>query len=282
MTRAQRFAAVTAVATFILLCVGGLVNPTGSSLACPEPTLICNGSLFPDMVGGVLFEHGHRLVAMTVGLMTCVLGVLLWREGKGRQGALAVALVVAQGLLGAVTVRYKLPPAVSITHLAVSMAFFCYVIALAIPQKRAIPAGLHARMGAAAALVYAQVILGGLVRHSHAATACADEIPLCFGQLWPLGMPFAQQIHMAHRLFALVAGAAAFYVGLVAARRLTGRLRAVALAVPAIVVVQIGLGVWTVLTLKGLVPVELHLAVGALLLAATATLALATRAEEPA
>ena len=67
--RARRFALAAANATFLLILVGGLVNPTGSSLACPDWPL-CHGSAFPPMVGGILYEHSHRLAATTVGLTT--------------------------------------------------------------------------------------------------------------------------------------------------------------------------------------------------------------------
>lgn len=83
---AHRFAILAAAATFVLLVIGGTVNPTGSSLACPEPTLVCNGQLFPPMVGGVFYEHGHRLAAMTVGLLQIILTVLLLRRRKDSKG----------------------------------------------------------------------------------------------------------------------------------------------------------------------------------------------------
>ena len=73
----HRFAKLAAAATFVLLVIGGTVNPTGSSLACPEPTMVCHGQLFPPMVGGVLYEHGHRLAAMSVGLLQIALTLLL-------------------------------------------------------------------------------------------------------------------------------------------------------------------------------------------------------------
>src|SRR6478752_8089771 len=78
----HRFAKLSAAATFVLLVIGGTVNPTGSSLACPEPTLVCHGQLFPPMVGGVFYEHGHRLAAMTVGILQICLTVLLLRRRK--------------------------------------------------------------------------------------------------------------------------------------------------------------------------------------------------------
>ena len=82
----HRFAQLVAACTFLLLVVGGTVNATGSSLACPEPTLLCHGEIFPQMTGGVLFEHGHRLVAMSVGLLQIVLTVLLIRRRRELRG----------------------------------------------------------------------------------------------------------------------------------------------------------------------------------------------------
>jgi heme A synthase len=274
--RVQRFAAATAVATFFLLLVGGLVNPTGSSLACPDWPL-CYGSPFPPMVGGILYEHSHRLFATGVGVLTVILTVFLWRAGQRGKALLAISVIVLQGVLGGLTVLLKLPAPVSMAHLALSMAFFVYLIALARPPATLVPASTHRGLVLAAALVYAQIVLGAVVRHTHSALACTTELPLCFGQLWPATAPYQAQLHMAHRLFAVVVAVVASVIAVGATRRLGGRLRLVALAVPVLLLVQIGLGVWTVLTLKALVPVELHLAVGALLLGATAFLALATR-----
>ena len=87
----HRIAKLAAGATFILLVIGGTVNPTGSSLACPEPTFVCHGQLFPPMVGGVLYEHGHRLAAMTVGLLQIALTVLLLRRSIRVSGGAAAS-----------------------------------------------------------------------------------------------------------------------------------------------------------------------------------------------
>src|SRR5689334_8474851 len=93
----HRFAKLSAAATFVLLVIGGTVNPTGSSLACPEPTLVCHGQLFPPMVGGVFYEHGHRLAAMTVGFLQIALTYLLLKRGMRRLGLVLLGLVIAQG-----------------------------------------------------------------------------------------------------------------------------------------------------------------------------------------
>jgi heme A synthase len=281
MTRVHRFAVATCAATFVLLLVGGMVNPTGSSLACPDWPL-CHGQVFPRMVGGVLFEHTHRLVATAVGLMTVVLAVLLSRRRRGKLGLLAVAMVVAQGVLGGLTVLLKLPPEISIAHLALSMAFFALTVYIAwitrpAPAAAAVttPPGVRVGLVIAAACVYLQIVLGAVVRHLHAALACLDDVPLCYGQLWPTNS-YMPQIHMAHRLFAVVAGVVVIVASLRAAPQLRGWPRKLAIAAPVLVVLQIGLGVLTVLSMKAIAEVEAHLGVGVLLLLTTVLLALAT------
>ena len=79
----HRFAVATAVATYLLILIGGLVHGTGSSLACPDwPT--CYGSLMPKMEGGVLVEHSHRLAAGTVVILTLALAAMLTRRARTR------------------------------------------------------------------------------------------------------------------------------------------------------------------------------------------------------
>src|SRR5215471_18489032 len=133
-TARHRFAVLTAGATVVLLFLGGLVTSTGSALAVPDWPLSF-GQVFPPMVGGVLFEHSHRLAAALVGCLTIVLA--LWTViGDGRPavralGLLALLAVVLQGVLGGVTVLYRLPLAVSVIHACLAQAFFCLTVALA-------------------------------------------------------------------------------------------------------------------------------------------------------
>ena len=270
------FAAATAAATFVLLLVGGLVNPTGSSLACPDWPL-CHGSAFPEMKGGVLYEHSHRLVATGVGLMTVILGALLLRDRRRGLALAAVGLVVLQGVLGGITVLLKLPAVVSIAHLGLSMAFFSFLIYLATgASERArpieAPRGAATLVGLAALAVWVQIVLGGVMRHSGSAFACAAEIPFCAGQLWPADGTLQMQIHMTHRIFGVVAGLLALVAALSVARRARW-----AFVIPVLVVAQIALGVLTVTSMVHLHVVETHLGVGALLLAACVRLALQVR-----
>jgi heme a synthase len=142
----HRFAKLAAGATAILLIIGGTVNPTGSSLACPEPTLVCHGQLFPPMVGGVLYEHGHRLAAMTVGFLQIALTILLLRRTSMKGLAwLLLGMVIAQGGLGAITVKYKLPWFVSTAHLLLGMSYFATLIYTAFRTRPAPSAARRAR-----------------------------------------------------------------------------------------------------------------------------------------
>jgi len=277
-----RLAQVTAVATFLLLVIGGLVHATGSSLACPDWPL-CYGQFFPAMEGGVLFEHGHRLAALTVAVLTGWLAVTAFqrrREVSVRAlAAGAVLLVLVQASLGAVTVLWKLPLLVSSAHLATSMAFFSVVVALAwrlappSDAAQAAPAGARLLAGLAAATVYLQIVLGALVRHSGSGLACGTEAVLCQGTVWPLGGP--AQLQMLHRMAGVAAALLSAAAGAVALRGGNARSRRAAALAPALALVQVGLGAWTVWSLISVPVVSLHLAVGALLLADTLTLFLA-------
>jgi heme A synthase len=269
--REHRFAIATALATFVLLIVGSLVHGTGSSLACPDWPL-CYGSFFPKMENGVEYEHTHRLVATGVGSMTVILAVLLFlRKDRGLRlfGIGAALLVVFQGVLGGITVLYKLPRAISIAHLMTSMCFFSLTIVIALRTAPSLPAAspdvarLRRPLGIAWGVVLAQIVLGGLVRHTASGLACLD-VPLCHGSLWPAIAP--EQVQMIHRFGAVIAGVVAIAVALRVRSRATGALRVLALVPVFLVFVQIGLGVASVLSLLNLTTITTHLAVGALLL----------------
>jgi len=117
----HRLAVVTACATYALLIVGGLVHATGSSLACPDwPT--CHGTFMPKMEHGVEYEHTHRLVAGFVAILTTIQSALLLFDRRYRPlRALAIAapvMVLAQALLGGLTVLLKLPTAITLSKIA--------------------------------------------------------------------------------------------------------------------------------------------------------------------
>src|SRR5881296_3279954 len=282
----HRLAAATAAATFVLLFVGGLVTSTGSGLAVPDWPLSF-GQVFPPMVGGVLFEHGHRLVAALVGCLTLVLA--LWiAVGEPRPmvraaGLLALFAVVLQGVLGGVTVLYKLPLAVSVTHACLAQAFFCLTVALTIvtgagwtaAQARDVSPRLARLAAFTTGLVFVQLVLGALMRHMGAGLAIPD-FPLAFGRLVPpLTTPYIT-VHFAHRVGALaVAAAVAVTVGAVLRDATAGLwLRRPALLAAGLVLVQLTLGALVIWSGRAVLPTTTHLVVGAALLATCLVLAL--------
>src|SRR5262249_50287576 len=124
-----------AICTGVLIFAGGLVTSTGSGLAVPDWPL-SYGQLMPPMVGNVRFEHGHRMVASTVGFLTVVLAIwLAKREPRAwvrKLGWIALAAVVLQGLLGGLTVKMLLPAPISVAHGTLGQTFFCIVASIAL------------------------------------------------------------------------------------------------------------------------------------------------------
>jgi heme a synthase len=175
------FAVFTAGCTFLLIIAGALVTGNDAGLSVPDWPLSF-GSLMPPMIGGIVYEHSHRMVASFVGLLTIILALWLWRreprEPVRRLGWFALGAVVTQGILGGITVLYFLPVPVSVMHACLAQAFFCMVSALALvtssswkqlqsPISRELN-GISMRQLCAltTGTVYLQLILGAMLRHS--------------------------------------------------------------------------------------------------------------------
>ena len=133
----HRFAVFVAVVTFFLIIAGALVTSNDAGLSVPDwPTSF--GSLYkiPHLVGGVKFEHTHRMIAQFVGLLSIILAVWTWRADPRRWmkylGLTALGLVITQGILGGITVLFYLPPAVSSAHAALAQTFFCVAVLIAL------------------------------------------------------------------------------------------------------------------------------------------------------
>ena len=271
----HRFAVGTACATLFLIVAGGLVTSTESGLSVPDWPL-SYGRLMPPMVGGIFYEHGHRMVATAVGLATVVLAIwLARREPRAwvrRLGWAALAAVVAQGVLGGLTVIFLLPTSISVAHACLAQTFFCIVVTLAVvtsPRWRdgRFPGAVSvSRTGAiAVAAIFAQLLIGAVMRHDRAGLAIPD-FPLALGRLVPPISSFAVGIHFAHRVWALVvAGCVAACLASAVRSRRSGLARTGAV-LAGLVLVQIALGAATVLSRKAVPIATAHVATGALLL----------------
>ena len=177
------FAVFTACCTFLLIIAGALVTGNDAGLAVPDWPL-SYGSLTPPMIGGIFYEHGHRMVASFVGFLTVILAFWLWKRDDRafvrRLGWIALAVVVTQGILGGITVLFFLPAPISVMHACLAQAFFCIVSSLALltseSWKRSASGvagdvkGVSVRQLSVwtVAAVYAQLILGAALRHSKA------------------------------------------------------------------------------------------------------------------
>ena len=144
--REYRLAVATAVAAIALVVIGGLVDPAGASLACPDWPL-CQGEALPALSGRVLVEHGHRIAALVVAVLTAAVALLVLRNRRDpsvrRLAIAAVALVGAQAALGAFAVVFALPLAARLGHLVTAMLFFAAVVHLAARLRPAAPATAH-------------------------------------------------------------------------------------------------------------------------------------------
>jgi heme A synthase len=273
------------IATAVGLCTLGLCIGT-----LPRRLWLLLCGVFAPLLLGSAFVAAHwqqrdgALPVLPTLLVLMGFAGCIWAYGKaqgtGRLAVLALGLVMAQGLLGGMTVIYRLPPTVLVLHLATSMLFLVVALVLALRLSEAAASGVRTPLlWATAALTYFQILLGATVRHTGAGLICTD-LPYCRGALWPTGVHPAVHLHMLHRAVAFAVLALVCWNAMRLARSSTGLVRALAWAGPALVVVQIALGILTIATFKDLVPVTAHLLVAALLLGDLVALLVLTRPVE--
>jgi heme a synthase len=283
----NRYLKLLVFATFCLLIAGGLVTSTDSGLAVPDwPKSY--GMWMPPMVGGVLYEHGHRMVASFVGFLTVILAIWIAIKEKRKWmkvlGFIALAAVITQGILGGITVLYLLPLPISVAHATLAQSFFCLVVSLKYftsnewktdPKRISAPAAHRNIFIIMAALVYIQLILGGIVRHSGAALAIPD-FPLANGRLIPEFTTSEIAIHFLHRIGAVLVLIWSFVTGWLVFKnyRNESRFTRPTILLILLVLAQIGIGGWTVLSKTATPIATAHVAVGALILATTVVLVL--------
>jgi cytochrome c oxidase assembly protein subunit 15 len=278
----HRYAIVCVGATLCLIFIGGLVTSTGSALAVPDWPLAF-GHLIPKLEGGVRFEYGHRVAAGLVSMLTLGLALWAWRAEPRRwvRGLAlgAFGLVMAQAILGGITVLFQLPLLIAVTHAATAQAFFCVIVTLAAvtnphfgaastDPSLAPPTGLTWRGAFTTVMIYAQILIGAVMRHIGAGLAIPD-FPLSYGRLIPpLDSGFVM-INFAHRCGALIV---AILVVTTAARVLRSHPQDLWLTRPVwgllgLLVLQITLGALTIWSRRAVLPTTAHVATGAAVLA---------------
>jgi len=291
----HRYAVLVAASTAVLIFAGGLVTSTGSGLSVPDwPNTYGHFMFtfpFDKMVGGIRFEHTHRLIASTVGFLILVLAVWLRlaepRDWVRRLGYVALGAVVTQGILGGITVLWFLPTPVSVAHAGLAQIVFCLTTTIALVTSKGWARGYPAATAASddtvmrrlavgtVALVYTQILVGAVMRHSGAGLAIPD-FPLVFGGLVPPQWDAAVAIHYAHRVGALLVALTVLASSghVLAHHRARTELRRPAVLLLLLVAAQITLGAYTVLSGKHYIINSLHVVTGATVLVTSVVLAL--------
>ncbi len=177
----HRYATFIAVCTFFLILAGALVTGNDAGLSVPDWPTSFGTFRMPRMVGGVKFEHGHRMIAGTVGILTIILALWIWRQESRRWvkwvAFAAVMAVLAQALLGGITVLFYLPVAISTAHATLGQIFFCLASSLAfftsagwrgdeakVEDAAHPPLRLYSPI--LSGVILLQLILGAVYRHS--------------------------------------------------------------------------------------------------------------------
>ena len=277
---------VTVVWTLGLLFLGSIVHATESSLACPDwPT--CFGTMMPEMTGGVFWEHLHRLVAGGLVLMFILATWLARKETSDRPwifrlSIVGVGLLLVQSFFGGLTVIYRLPDLISTTHLSLAFIFLSLATILAVathgstnskspPAMKGLSRSDGTKLAAYAAIaavaVFVQSVIGALVRHTDGGMSCPD-IPLCLGQIVPPLVNIQITSHFLHRTMAVVtSGAVIFLYAWTKTRcEIPNHVQRLVVIAVGLLVIQVLLGVASVLTVLAIPPVSLHTLVAAALL----------------
>jgi cytochrome c oxidase assembly protein subunit 15 len=295
------FAALVAVSTAVLILAGGLVTSTGSGLSVPDWPNTYGWFMFTfpleKMVGGIRYEHSHRLIASTVGFLILILAFWLWRAEPRlwvrRLGYIALAAVITQGMLGGITVLWYLPAPISIAHASLAQIVFCLAVTIALATspgwRRAYARGraaaasapmpddrtLQAVAVATTAMIYLQIVIGATMRHTDAGLAIPD-FPWVFGGLVPQQWDAKIAVHYAHRVGALIVSLAilataghVFYH-----HRERRELRRPAILLLVLLTLQITLGGLTVLSGKHYIINSLHVVTGGSVLVTSLVLTL--------
>jgi len=272
----------TAIAAYLLVLLGGLVRISGAGLACPDWPL-CHGRVIPPLEGRIVIEYAHRLVAASVSALVVATALAAFRVRRSAPPAgpialLVIGLVVVQIVLGGLTVKLQLTPALVTTHLGVAMLFLAGLLVQAVVALRGssglsqvAPSVVSTRSSpsarrlafAATAATYMMILIGGYTGSSAAALACPD-LPLCRG---PVLLPpdWPAYLHMFHRGWALVVALLVLATAGAAPRTGVRAIVAVAHLSAVLVIVQIALGVLNVATRLSPVVQGAHLGVAAAL-----------------
>lgn len=281
----RSLAITTFIATLALIVVGGIVRVSDSGLGCgPAGAGIhgwpfCGGRVIPIVDTRMIIEYTHRALASAVGVLLIALAVMAWRSYRQNKPVLNISmatltLVIAEGLLGALTVEHGLHATLVAIHLGVSMVIVGLLLALLFVIREqagesatnAAPVQAAGRLTrvmeiVAPLLTWSTIVVGGYVAgtqkygtvagdlgySSGAHMACSDQFPKCLGSWWPWGTSSAVDWQLTHRLFMYLTAIAVIWLAVLVWRRLSsGVARKLAVASVVVLGAQILLGAMNV------------------------------------
>ncbi len=275
VARFKKLTLFTAIVTYALVVLGGIVRVTGSGLGCPDWPL-CYGQPLPSAQTEAILEMAHRYVAALVTLLVVVMAVTAWRGYRQnkwifRPAMAGVGVIFFQIILGAITVLLKNHPLTVVAHFgaALTMLACATIVATAarLPAEAASVERTPLRKWALVSVLFVIGLLffGALVTGTSSALGCLTDWPLCRGELIPNSTELSTYINWFHRFFALITGLVLTYTTLVAWRskdKQHGAWIAAALML-SFFVIQAAIGGAVVLSQIHLVWRGLHLAMGA-------------------
>ena len=291
--------------TLFLIFVGALVKSHEVGLSVPDwPTTYGYQMFsfpFSDMVGGIFYEHGHRMIATIVGFMTLILSVIVYFSNSRiwikKIAFLALGLVILQGIFGGLTVLLFLPAYISIIHAILAQTFLMLTILIAyslskesmnkLDEEKINYIFLTRPAAYVIITIYLQLILGAITRHTESGLAIPD-FPLSAGYLFPpfnqdminiiqsmhfdVGLPYVDLyqivIHYCHRVGALLVALSIIYFvwKSINLKIISKRIRQLTALLITLFIIQISLGAMTIWTLKNPLITSMHVLNGAMLL----------------
>jgi len=306
---------ILVVSILVLIFAGALVKSHEVGLSVPDwPTTYGYQMFqfpFSDMVGGIFYEHGHRMIATMVGFMTLILSIIVYLSDNElwlkKLTFFALGLVIIQGLFGGLTVLLYLPAYISIIHAILAQTFFVLIIyiSFSLSKKDALKldnlsnvSDLKTPAYFVAISIYIQLILGAIMRHTESGLAIPD-FPLSGGYIIPpfnqsmietiqsmhfdAGIQFVELyqiiIHYFHRLGAFIVTLSIGYFSYrVAQLKLSFSIvHKLTLSIILFLLIQIFLGAMTIWTVKNPLITSFHVLNGAIILGISALIVIHVR-----